>query len=51
MLGAAAGAVAGVALHLFCPHFDAIHLVVGHVAPIAAFAMVGALLTPRWLRP
>ncbi len=50
-LGAAAGAAAGLALHLFCPHFDRAHILIGHVLPIGIFVAVGALVTPRLLRP
>jgi hypothetical protein len=50
-LGAGAGAIVGLALHLFCPHFDRPHIVLGHVLPVAMFAVLGALLTPRTLRP
>jgi hypothetical protein len=50
-IGAAAGAATGLALHLFCPHFDRVHLVIGHVLPIAIFVALGALFTPKLLRP
>jgi len=50
-LGAAAGAWAGVALFLQCPANDALHLLVGHSLPVAAFALAGAVALPRLLRP
>jgi len=50
-LGAAAGAWAGVALFLQCPAKDALHLLVGHSLPVAAFAVLGAIALPRLLRP
>lgn len=50
-LGAAAGAWAGLALFLQCPAHDALHLLVGHALPVAAFALVGVLALPRSLRP
>jgi negative regulator of sigma F NrsF-like protein len=50
-LGGAAGAWAGVALFLQCPAKDALHLLVGHSLPVAGFALLGAALLPRLLRP
>lgn len=50
-LGAAAGGWAGVALFLQCPAKDELHLLVGHSLPVAAFALLGALVLPRVLRP
>jgi len=50
-LGAAAGAWAGVALFLQCPAKNALHLLVGHSLPVAAFALLGAVALPRLLRP
>jgi hypothetical protein len=50
-LGAAAGAWAGVALFLQCPAKDALHLLVGHSLPVAAFSVLGAVALPRLLRP
>lgn len=51
VLGACAGAWAGVAVFFFCPSADHQHLLLGHVLPIAAFTMIGALMLPRVLRP
>jgi len=51
LLGANAGAWAGLIIHLHCPCGDRLHILVGHVVPIAIFAVVGAVLTPRFLRP
>ncbi|GAC1394784.1 MAG: hypothetical protein NVSMB47_04280 [Polyangiales bacterium] len=49
-LGAAAGAWSGLAMHLHCPHFDRAHVLIGHVAPIVLFAIVGAVVGPRMVR-
>jgi hypothetical protein len=50
-LGAAAGAWAGLAVFVFCPSSDPQHLLFGHVAPVLAFTMLGALAVARALRP
>ena len=50
-LGAAAGAWAGLAVFVFCPSGEIPHLAVGHVLPVAAFTLLGAVLLPRVLRP
>ncbi len=50
-LGAAAGAWAGIAVFAFCPSADLQHLLAGHFLPVAALCLIGALVTPRWLRP
>jgi len=50
-LGAAAGAWAGLALFVHCPSHATLHLVLGHVTPVAAFALVGSLIASRLLRP
>ncbi|HET7538731.1 MAG TPA: NrsF family protein [Polyangiaceae bacterium] len=50
-LGAAAGAWAGVALFLQCPAKTTLHLLVGHSLPVATFAVLGAVVLPRLLRP
>jgi hypothetical protein len=50
-LGAAAGAWAGFAVFVFCPSSDPQHLLFGHVAPVLAFTMLGALAAARALRP
>lgn len=49
-LGAAAGGWAGLALFLQCPASEALHLLVGHALPVAAFVILGALALPRVLR-
>jgi hypothetical protein len=51
LLGACAGAWAGLAVHLHCPCGDRWHILLGHAAPIAIFATVAAIVTPRLLRP
>lgn len=48
-LGAVAGAWAGVMGDLHCPVSDALHVAIGHVAPVLFFALVGALLGRRVL--
>jgi hypothetical protein len=50
-IGVAAGMWAGVAVFAFCPSGDSEHLLIGHVAPLLALLGIGAVLTPRWLRP
>jgi hypothetical protein len=50
-LGAAAGAWAGLAVFVFCPSSDLQHLLLGHVLPVLAFTMLGALAVARALRP
>jgi hypothetical protein len=50
-LGAAAGAWAGLALFIFCLSGESQHLLVGHVLPVLAFTMLGALTLARALRP
>jgi hypothetical protein len=53
MTGAAFGAGAGLGsallVDLWCPVFDASHLLLGHVLPIAALAAAGAVLGARML--
>ena len=51
VLGAAAGAWAGLAVFGFCPSGDRLHLVIGHVLPIAALTALGLGTLPRFLRP
>jgi hypothetical protein len=51
LLGACAGAWAGLTIHLHCPCGDRIHILLGHALPIALFSLVGALVSPRFLRP
>jgi hypothetical protein len=50
-LGAAAGSWAGFAVFAFCPSGDRLHLLVGHVLPVIVLIVVGALASPRQLRP
>jgi hypothetical protein len=49
-LGAAAGAWAAVVVELWCPLADPRHVAIGHVAPLLALVLAGALLGPRLLR-
>jgi hypothetical protein len=51
ILGSAAGAWAGLAVFVFCPAGDPLHLLVGHVLPVAAFTVLGAIALPAILRP
>lgn len=51
LLGACAGAWAGLVIHLHCPCGDRLHILVGHVVPVAIFSILGALISPRFLRP
>ncbi len=51
VLGAAAGAWAGLAVFAFCPSGDHQHLLAGHLLPIIALTLIGAAATPRLLRP
>lgn len=44
LLGAAAGAWGGLFIHWHCSIGDTLHVVVGHVAPIGAVTLMGALL-------
>lgn len=50
-LGAAAGAWGGVAVFVFCPSGNLQHLLVGHVAPIAVFTVLGVATLRRVLEP
>jgi hypothetical protein len=50
-VGAAAGAWAGLAVFVFCPSGDRLHLLVGHVLPVMALVAAGALALARRLRP
>jgi hypothetical protein len=51
VLGAAAGAWAGLAVFAFCPSGEHQHLLAGHLLPIIVLTLVGAAATPRLLRP
>lgn len=46
-LGAAAGAWGGLAVFVFCPSGELQHLLVGHVLPIAAFTLLGVVVSMR----
>jgi Negative regulator of sigma F len=50
-LGAAAGLWSGLAVFVFCPSANGGHLMIGHVLPILAFTVLGAVAIPRFLRP
>jgi hypothetical protein len=50
-IGACAGAWAGLAVFIFCPSGDQQHLFFGHVLPLVGFTALGALVSPRLLRP
>jgi hypothetical protein len=51
VLGSAAGAWAGLAVFVFCPSGEPLHLWMGHVLPVAAFTALGAVALPAILRP
>lgn len=51
LLGACAGAWAGLAIHLHCPCGDRVHILLGHTVPIVLCAALGALVSPRLLKP
>lgn len=48
-LGAACGASAGVMVEMWCPVAETSHVVIGHIAPVALLAVLGALLGVRFL--
>jgi Negative regulator of sigma F len=48
-LGAAGGALGGLALHLHCPMAETAHVVMGHVGGVALAALAGGLLLPALL--
>jgi hypothetical protein len=48
-LGATAGTWAGTGMMLLCPHHDFVHVLVGHVLPVALFAAFGALVGSKVL--
>jgi hypothetical protein len=49
-LGSACGASAGIMVELWCPVAAPAHVALGHIAPIAVLAVLGALLGARILR-
>lgn len=51
LVGACAGAWSGLTQHLHCPCGEALHILIGHAVPIAISAALGALISPRFLRP
>jgi hypothetical protein len=51
LAGLAAGATAMVGIELICVHEAPAHIMAWHVAPVATFALLGALLGPRLLSP
>lgn len=50
VFGVVAGACAWVVTDLWCPVGHVDHLLLGHVLPLALFALAGAALGARWLR-
>jgi hypothetical protein len=51
VIGATAGAWAGLAVFVFCPSGDQQHLIAGHLLPVVVLTLLGAFVTPRLLRP
>jgi hypothetical protein len=51
VLGSAAGAWAGLAVFVFCPSAGVLHLSIGHVLPVVALSILGAVALPALLRP
>lgn len=50
LLGAALGLLSGAAINLHCPNVDPWHMLAGHGVPVAAAALLGALLVVKWTR-
>lgn len=48
-LGATAGTWAGTGMMLLCPHHELVHVLVGHVLPVALFAALGAVVGSKVL--
>lgn len=46
-IGTAAATWAAVVLHLVCGYTSGVHMLLGHVAPVGALALIGAVLTAR----
>ena len=46
-LGASAGAWSAVSMAIHCPFTSIRHVVIGHVAPVIAFALIGVLIGSR----
>jgi hypothetical protein len=49
-VGAAAGGLAGLVLHLICPFASTAHVALGHAAGVALCGLLGALVAARVLR-
>ena len=50
-LGAAGGAIGGLALHFLCPIAETAHVVFGHVGGVVVAALIGAAVFPLVLDP
>lgn len=50
-LGSAAGAWAGLAVFVFCPSGELLHVSIGHVFPVVGLTLVGAAVLPAVLKP
>lgn len=50
VMGAAAGLWSGLAVFVFCPAGELDHLLIGHVAPVAMFTLLGLMVVPALLR-
>ncbi len=48
-MGAVAGALGALGIELRCSHAGLFHVVVGHVVPVAALALLGAVVVSRFL--
>ncbi|MGZ3417622.1 MAG: NrsF family protein [Polyangiales bacterium] len=51
LVGACAGAWAGLAIHMHCPATDKMHILVGHALPLLVATLLGVLIVPRFLKP
>jgi hypothetical protein len=49
-VGAAGGALGGLALHFICPLGGSLHVGLGHAGSVLAAALLGALALPRFIR-
>ena len=50
-IGAAGGALGGLALHLHCPWAEPMHVLLGHAAPVALMAAIAAVIGYKVLAP
>lgn len=50
-LGSAAGAWAGLAVFVFCPSGDPVHVSIGHVLPVVGLTLAAAVALPAILKP